>query len=121
MFITWLIARGSYEQAKINLDVEAPSPEPRWRSIYAAGVVFGASAAVLLLRELCACSPAGRSEADLVMVKESEEAAELEALQAELKRADPGARTGRGPAHDRRRLPRRAARAMALGSRSRSR
>jgi hypothetical protein len=54
--------------------------------VYGSGVVFAVSAAVLLLREMWRALSGQLSDADLVMVKESEEASELEALQAELAR-----------------------------------
>ncbi len=61
----------------------------------------------------CCCATSGGvlsgriTDAELVMVKESEEAGELEALQAELARGQPGGQRGAG--HDSRDLSRRAA------------
>ena len=86
LFITWLIFRGSLEQVKINWDVEAPVSGLSMGIFYATGLVFSVSAAMILLRQLWQ-GLAGQLGADeLVMVKESEEAAELESLQAELAR-----------------------------------
>jgi len=94
LYVTWLLLRGAYEQARINLDVEAPVTGASVAIFYGAGVVFAISAAVLLLREMWRALSGQLSDDELVMVRESEEAAELEALQAELARenAAPGER-----------------------------
>ena len=94
LYITWLLFEGSLAQAKINWDVEAPVTGASVAIFYSAGVVFAVSAAVILLRDLWRVLSGQLSDAELVMVKESEEAGELEALQAELARD--GAAT---PAH----------------------
>jgi TRAP-type transport system small permease protein len=86
LYITWLMFAGSLEQAKINWDVEAPVTGASVALFYGAGVVFAVSAGVLLLREMWRALTGQLSAAELVMVKESEEAGELEALQAELAR-----------------------------------
>ncbi|MCY1242262.1 hypothetical protein D9M72_552140 [compost metagenome] len=52
--------------------------------LYGSGVVFAASAGLLILRELWRALTGQLSEAEMVMVKESEEQGELEALQAQL-------------------------------------
>lgn len=54
--------------------------------IYSAGVVFAACSGFFLLYEIWLMLTGKLSDADLVMVKESEESGELEALQAELAR-----------------------------------
>ncbi len=86
LWITWLLFTGSLAQAKINWDVEAPVSGASVAIFYSAGVVFAVSAGVILVYELYLALTGQLSEAELVMVKESEEAAELEALQAELAR-----------------------------------
>ncbi len=86
LYITWLLFEGSLAQAKINWDVEAPVTGASVAIFYSAGVVFAVSAGVILLRDLWRMLSGQLSEAELVMVKESEEAGELEALQAELAR-----------------------------------
>jgi TRAP-type transport system small permease protein len=86
LFITWLLFKGSLEQVKINWDVEAPVSGASVGIFYAAGMVFAVSAGLILLRNLWLALSDQLSEADFVMVKESEEAGELEALQAELAR-----------------------------------
>jgi TRAP-type C4-dicarboxylate transport system permease small subunit len=86
LYITWLLFEGSVAQAKINWDVEAPVTGASVAIFYSAGVVFAVSSGVILLRDLWRVLSGQLSEAELVMVKESEEAGELEALQAELAR-----------------------------------
>ena len=86
LFITWLLLSGAWQQARINWDVEAPVTGAPVAIFYGAGVVFAVSAAVLLLREMWRAMTGQLQDVELVMVKESEEAAELEALQAELAR-----------------------------------
>jgi len=86
LYVTWLIFKGSLDQARINWDVAAPVTGMTLAIVNAAGIVFAVSAAVLLLREMWRALSGQLSDADLVMVKESEEASELEALQAQLAR-----------------------------------
>jgi len=88
LYICWLLFKGSLDQARINWDVAAPVTGASTAIFYASGVVFALSAAVLIARELWRALSGQLSEAELVMVKESEEQGELEALQAELARED---------------------------------
>lgn len=84
LYITWLLFKGAWEQAKINLDVQAPVTGASVAIFYSAGIVFAVAAGIFLIYELILAVTGKLSDKDLVMVKESEEAAELEALQAEL-------------------------------------
>jgi TRAP-type C4-dicarboxylate transport system permease small subunit len=84
LYITWLLFKGALAQAQINWDVQAPVTGAPVALLYGAGMVFAVSAAVLLAREMGRALSGHASEAELVMVRESEEAAELEALQARL-------------------------------------
>ncbi len=98
LYLTWLFLAGSYKQMVINWDVEAPVTGASMAFFYASGVVFSVCAGFLLVLQLLRVLTGKVSEGDLVMVKESEEQAELEALQAELARENaatqqPGART----------------------------
>jgi TRAP-type transport system small permease protein len=86
LFITWLLFSGSLAQAKINWEVEAPVTGASMAIFYGVGIVFAVSAALILLRDLWRVLSGQASEADLVMVKESEEQGELDALNAELAR-----------------------------------
>ena len=93
LYITWLMFSGSLQQARINLDVRAPVTGAPLAIIYAAGIVFAVSAAVILLRDLWLALSGRLSDAELVMIKESEEAGELEELKAELARENADAAT----------------------------
>ena len=97
LYICWLLFQGSLAQARINWDVAAPVTGASMAIVYSAGIVFAVSAAVLLLIDLWRTFTGQIRDDELVMVKESEEQAELEALQAELARQDaqPGAKRGR--------------------------
>ncbi len=86
LYVTWLIFWGALAQVKINWDVEAPVTGASMAIVYSSGVVFSLCAAVLLLRDIWRALSGRLGKADLVMVKESEESAELESLQAELER-----------------------------------
>ena len=91
LYINWLLFRGALEQARINWDVQAPVTGLSMALFYGVGVVFAVSAAGLILRDLWQVLSGQISDAELVMVKESEEAGELEALQAELARENAAA------------------------------
>lgn len=83
---------------KINWDVEAPVTGASMAIFYASGVVFSVCAGFLLTLQSLRVLTGKASEDELVMVKESEEQAELEALQAELAREDAAARAlGQAP------------------------
>jgi TRAP-type C4-dicarboxylate transport system permease small subunit len=84
LWVCWLLFQGSWQQAVINADVAAPVTGAPVAVFYAPGIVFAVSAAILIVRELWRVLSGQATDADLVMVKESEEQAELEALQAEL-------------------------------------
>jgi TRAP-type transport system small permease protein len=88
LFICWLLFKGSLDQARINADVAAPVTGAPIAIFYSAGIVFAVSAALLIAREMWRAVTGQLSEAELVMVKESEEQGELEALQAELAREE---------------------------------
>jgi len=86
LYIAWLLFSGALAQARINLDVQAPVTGASMATLYSAGIVFAVAAALFLVHELWLVLTGQLSEKDLVMVKESEEQEELEALQAELAR-----------------------------------
>jgi TRAP-type C4-dicarboxylate transport system permease small subunit len=101
LYVTWLFLDGSWQQARLNHDVTAPVTGAPVSIFYAAGVVFSLCAGILLLLQLTRLLTGRLRESELVMVKESEEQAELETLQAELARGEslrdsspiPGSRT----------------------------
>jgi TRAP-type C4-dicarboxylate transport system permease small subunit len=86
LYIAWLLFSGALAQARINLDVQAPVTGASMATLYSAGIVFAVAAALFLVHELWLVLTGQLSEKDLVMVRESEEQEELEALQAELAR-----------------------------------
>lgn len=88
LYITWLLFSGALAQVKINWDVEAPVTGAPMAIVYMAGVVFAVCAGVLLLRQTWLALSGQLSEQELVMVTESEEAAELHELQARLAQED---------------------------------
>jgi TRAP-type transport system small permease protein len=69
----WLIFRGALEQTKINWDVSAPSSGASMGIFYAVGLVFSVSAAIILLNDLFKVLSGRVSEADLIIIKESED------------------------------------------------
>jgi TRAP-type transport system small permease protein len=87
LYVTWLFLSGSWQQARINHDVAAPVTGAPMSIFYASGVVFSVCAGILLLLQLTRLLTGHLRESELVMVKESEEQAELETLQAELARS----------------------------------
>ena len=88
LYATWLLLKGSWEQTLINWDVAAPASGLSTGLFYGVGIVFAVSTGLILLNDLYRAVTGQLSEADLVMVKESEEQEELEALQRELAERD---------------------------------
>lgn len=82
--VTLVFLKGSWEQSRINLETEAPVTGAPMALVYAAGVVFALSAAALLLRELWRTLSGQLSEAELVMVQESEDLAHVQEEQAAI-------------------------------------
>ena len=82
LYVTWLLLTGSWAQAVINREVEAPVTGASVAIFYGAGVFFGVSSGLLLLRELWRTVTGQMKESELVMVQESEDLAALEAHQA---------------------------------------
>src|SRR6266481_2509385 len=73
LYATWLVFSGALAQARINLHVEAPVTGASMAFVYGTGVVFAVFAAVLLLRDLWRILTGQLAEADLVMIKGTEE------------------------------------------------
>jgi len=92
LYATWLLLVGSWQQTLINWDVAAPASGLSTAWFYGVGVLFGVSTGIILLVELYRALSGKLRDEDLVMVKESEEQEELEALQHEL--AERGRREG---------------------------
>ena len=77
LWMTWLMLSGSWVQARINWEVEAPISGASVAWFYGAGVVFGVSAGVILLLDFWRTLSGQLSDADLVMVQESEDLAQV--------------------------------------------
>ena len=80
LYVTWLIFKGSFEQAKINVDVEAPVTGASVAIFYASGVFFSVAAGILLIRETWRAVTGQIRDDELIMVQESEDMAGVEAL-----------------------------------------
>jgi TRAP-type C4-dicarboxylate transport system permease small subunit len=92
LYATWLLAEGSWQQTLINWDVAAPASGLSTGWFYGVGIIFGISTGLILLFDLYKAVTGKLSDEELVMVKESEEQEEIEALQHELgerERRDP--------------------------------
>jgi TRAP-type C4-dicarboxylate transport system permease small subunit len=72
LYITWLVFKGSLDQTRINWDASAPVTGLPLAIVYASGVVFAVSAAVLLVRESWRALLGRVRDEELVMVKEEE-------------------------------------------------
>ena len=84
LYATWLVFSGALAQMRINLHVQAAVTGASMAFVYATGVVFALFALVLLLRDLWRLLSGQLSESELVMVKETEEQGEIDALQSKL-------------------------------------
>lgn len=73
LFICWLLLRGAYQQAVINLDSTSAVMEVSMAWIYAPGVVFAVLGGLILLTELVRLLTGQMRDEDLVMIQESEE------------------------------------------------
>jgi TRAP-type C4-dicarboxylate transport system permease small subunit len=89
LYACWLFGQGSLQQTLINLHVVAPVSGMSMGIFYGVGILFSVSAGGIILYDLYRVLAGKISDEELVMVKESEEAAEFEALQKELDR-EPG-------------------------------
>jgi TRAP-type C4-dicarboxylate transport system permease small subunit len=79
LYATWLVFWGALAQTRINLGVEAPVTGASMAFVYGTGVVFAVFAVVLLLRDLWRVLTGQLGDAELVMIKETEEKADVEA------------------------------------------
>ncbi len=78
LYVSWLLLQGSWVQAEINWDTEAPVTGASVGIFYASGVMLGVSSMAILLRDLLRTLLTHPSDQELVMVQESEEVAALE-------------------------------------------
>src|SRR4051812_28818268 len=73
IYADWLLLLGSWKQVLVNMGDRAPATGLSMALFYAAGVVFGLSAGVILIYDLVRVLTGAASEAELVAVAESEE------------------------------------------------
>ncbi len=73
LWANWLLVKGSWAQTLINLETTAPASGAPVAIVYAVGVVYGVSAGCLMLWDLWRAVPGTLGDAELVMVRESEE------------------------------------------------
>lgn len=73
LFVCWLLFKGSYEQAVINLETTSAVMEASMAIFYGCGMVAAVSIAVILLNKLWRLFSGDLSEHELVGVRESEE------------------------------------------------
>ncbi|EJE48737.1 TRAP-type C4-dicarboxylate transport system, small permease component [Acidovorax sp. CF316] len=78
LYVSWLLLAGSWAQVLINWETEAPVTGASVGIFYASGVLMGASAIVILLRDLLRTLLVPLAEHELIMVQESEEMAAFE-------------------------------------------
>jgi len=74
LYVSWLLLRGSWAQMLINWETEAPVTGASVGIFYASGVLMGASALAILLRDLLHTLFHAADAQDLVMAAGSEEA-----------------------------------------------
>jgi len=79
LWITGLMLQGSWAQTVINLDVRAPATGLSMGLMYGVGVVFSLSTGAILLHELYRVLSGKATDAELVMVTESEDLPEAAA------------------------------------------
>jgi TRAP-type C4-dicarboxylate transport system permease small subunit len=85
MFCNWLIFKGSYEQARVNLDSTSAVMEVSMAWVSAAGVVFAILAAPILLGDFWRLISGQIDNDHLMMIQESEEAPHADAGSARSK------------------------------------
>ena len=73
LLMCWMLFNGSLEQTKINWDVTAPSSGASMAWFYSVGMVFSVSSAVILLNDLFKLLAGRLSDAELIIIKESED------------------------------------------------
>ena len=73
LVICWLMGRGAWQQAVINLDTTSAVMEIPMAGLYASGVLFAALAGVILALELLRLATGRLSDAELVGVVDSDD------------------------------------------------
>ena len=73
LFICWLLFKGSLDQIKVNLTTTSAAMEVSMAIFYASGLVCAVSGAVILLNQFWRLLTGQLSEAELIVIRESEE------------------------------------------------
>lgn len=73
LWVTWLIFQGSLAQTRISWEVQAPVSELSMAWLSGVGVVFAVLTAPMLLLDLWRTATDRMTDADLVMVQDSED------------------------------------------------
>jgi len=94
LYVCWLITSGSWSQTQINLDVPAPATGLSMGAFYGVGVLFGISAAAILLCEAFRIAFGHAGDHELIMVASNDAAEEVERLQHEQHPANAGKAPG---------------------------
>lgn len=87
IYATWLLLTGSWEQMKINWSAEAPISGISMGYFYASGVIFSIASGVMLVLEFVRSVTGQQSDDELVMIQESEDLAQVEALHLDQREA----------------------------------
>ncbi len=74
LFACWLLFKGAYDQALINLDSTSAVMEASMAWLYAPGILFAVLGGLILLVEFIRLLTGQVRDEDLVMIQESEEA-----------------------------------------------
>ena len=77
LIILGMLAKGGWEQVRINWDVAAPTTGWSMAFVHSASVVFAVIAGLILLADLARLFTGRLADDQLVMVQESEEAVQL--------------------------------------------
>ncbi|MCI8212168.1 C4-dicarboxylate ABC transporter permease [Pseudomonas sp. S25] len=83
LYICWLVFIGSWQQAVINIDVVAPASGLSMALFYSSGLVFGASAAAILVYELYLVMTGKLADDELVMVTDSDASEEIKQIHSQ--------------------------------------
>jgi len=73
LYVCWLMARGGWQQAVINVDTTSPVMQVSMAWLYASGVVFAVLAGLLIFLELIGLFTGRVAEGELIGVAESDD------------------------------------------------
>ncbi len=89
IYVDWLLLEGSWRQAVINLHVVMPVTGISMAAFYGLGVVFGVSVGGLLIWNVFRLLSGQLDEADMNVVKESEDTTDVAAIESALASGTP--------------------------------